>query len=333
VIIGIDARGTFAAAAPGEGFESSAVAAAIVPERAREQIAAWTKESLVAWGRQGLGELHAAPMNWDQRREVCAMLGARCDLHAAVVVTSNLLLRSKDAVTAHRSRQCVLAQGALDRATSSEGHRRGERAVRLLAGRRVGQSRLNNGEYVLAAMVPRAVMGAAQRAFCFYAGGGWRQEMSELKLVIDEETPATVRFVSESLLPIIGGDERFRLITPAHWRESPVHPLLVKALHPDGDGYWPQKLVGDTIAWVSSHDEPAIQVADFVAWVVCRTINYPVEEIARECFELLRPLVVGESGLCFQLYSIGTRPEDNAIYSHLHSVDQPPQWLERVNAA
>lgn len=333
MIIGIDARGSFAATTS-DGFESSAVAAAIVPEGARDQIAAWTEGRLAAWDREDLGELHAAPMNWEQRREVCAMLGARDDLHAAVVVTSNLLLRSEDAVTAHRSRQCVLAQVALDRATSDEGHRRGERVVRLLAGRRVGQSRLNNREYILAAMVPQAVMGAAQRAFCFYAGDEWRQEMGELTLVIDEETPATVRFVSESLLPIIGGDERFSLITPVRWREDPMHPLLAQALHPDGDGYWPQKLVGDSIAWLSSDAQPAIQVADFVAWVVCRTINCPDEEIARECYELLRPLLVGESGLCFQLYSIGPdRPEDSAIYAHLHSSNQPAQWLERLNAA
>jgi hypothetical protein len=62
--------------------------------------------------------------------------------------------------------------------------------------------------------------------------------------------------VPESLLPVLGGDERFRVITPAHWREDPMHPLLAQALHPDGDGYYPQRLVGDTIAWTSSHDEP-----------------------------------------------------------------------------
>jgi hypothetical protein len=151
---------------------------------------------------------------------------------------------------------------------------------------------------------------------------------------MDEDTPATVRYVSESLLPFIGGDERFRLITPNHWRDDPMHPLLARALHPDGDGYWPQRLVGDTVAWPSSHDEPAVQVADFAAWVVCRTINHPSELIARECFELLRPLLVGGAGRCFELYSISAdRPEDSAVYSHLHCAEQPPEWLERTFAA
>ena len=330
MIIGLDACGSFAATPTTVGFESSAVSAATVPARARAEIAAWTEQRLAAWGRQDLGELHAAPLNWDQRREVCAMLGARGDLHAAVIVTGNLLLRSAEAVTAHRSRQLAIAEASVARATTDDGRRRGERAVRLLAGGRVAQSRLNDREYVLAAIVPKATMGAVQRAFCFYAGVEWHSEMSELTLAMDKDTPATVRYLSESFLPVIGGDERFRLITPDHWRIDPMHPLLAQALHPDGDGYYPQRLVGDTIAWASSHDEPAVQVADFAAWVVCRTITRPHELIARECFELLRPLLIGEGGRCFELFSIGpVRPEDTAVYSHLHAAEQPPEWLER----
>jgi hypothetical protein len=329
MMIGIDASGSFAA---GEGFESSAVAAAVVPRAAHDEIAAWTDERLVAWNREDLGELHAAPMDWDERREVCARLGARNDLHIAATVTSNLLLRGEEAVEAHRARQLALAESALARATTDAGRRRGERAVRLLGGGRLGRSRLNDRDYILAAIMPQAVMGAVQRAICFYAGDEWQTEMTEMMLAVDEETPSTVRFVSEALLPIMGGDERFRVITPEHWRETPMHPLLVRAMHPDGDGYKPQKLVGDTINWVSSQSEPAIQVADFAAWVVCRTINNPDEELARECYELLRPLLVGEGGRCFELYSIGPdRPEDDAVYAHLHSANQPPEWLVSTN--
>lgn len=331
MIIGIDASGSFVAC---EGFESSAVAAAVVPRAARDEIATWTEEKLTAWNREELGELHAAPMGWDERREVCAMLGARSDLHIAVTVTSNLLLRGEEAVKAHRTRQLTLAQGALDRATTEAGRQRGERAVRLLRGRRLGRSRLNDREYILAAIVPQAVMDAVQRAICFYAGDEWRTEMDAMTLAIDKETPAAVRLVSESLLPIIAGDERFRLVTPEHWREDPPHPLLARAMHPDGDGYLPQRLVGEEIAWVSSHSEPAVQVADIAAWVTCRTINNPNEEFARECYELLRPLLVGESGRCFELYSIGPgRPEDGAVYAYLHSAQQPPGWLVRTTPA
>lgn len=156
MIIGIDACGDFAATPPKSGFESAAVAAATMPARARAEIAAWTDEKLAAWGRDDLSELHAAPMNWDQRREVCAMLGGRGDLHAAVVVTSNVLLRSEETVASHRNRQLASAERALASAATADGRRRGERAVRLLAGGRVGQSRLNDREYVLAAILPRA---------------------------------------------------------------------------------------------------------------------------------------------------------------------------------
>jgi hypothetical protein len=333
VIIGLDACGNFAPTPNTAGFESSAVAAATVPPGARVDISAWTRQRLAAWGLEETGELHAAELDWDQRREVCAMLGGRGDVYAAVIVTSNLLLRSEEAVTAHRARQCELAEASAAAAATADGRRRGQRAVRLLSGSRVGQSRLNDREYALAAMVPLAVMGAAQRAFCFYAGDEWRPAMDELSLAMDDETPATVRYVSESLLPVIAGDERFRVVTPQHWRDDPVHPLLARTLHPDGEGYRAQGLLGDKIAWVRSHDEPAVQVADFAAWVVCRTITRPEERIARECFELLRPVLVGEGGRCFDLYSIGRlRPEDVAVYAHLHSAEQPSQWLVRSTA-
>jgi len=329
MVIGLDASGDFAAPPTTEGFGSSAVAAATMPREGRSEIARWTEQRLIAWGREDLGELHAAALNWDQRREVCAMLGARDDLHAAVIATSNVLLRGQNAVEAHRARQLGVAETSLAGAKTDAGRRRGERAVRLLAGGRVGQSRLSDREYVLAAMVPPAVMNAAQRAFCFYAADEWRPEMGELALAMDDATPATVRYVSESLLPVVGGDQRFRLVTPEHWRNDPLHPLLAQALHPDGDGYRPQRLFGERIDWVRSHDEPAVQVADFAAWVVCRTISNPREAIARECFDLLRSVLGGEGGRCFELYSIGSvQPEDAAIYAHLHSAEQPQQWLE-----
>lgn len=48
MIIGFDVSGSFVAG--GEGFESSAVAAATVPAQARVEIGAWTDERRRAWG-------------------------------------------------------------------------------------------------------------------------------------------------------------------------------------------------------------------------------------------------------------------------------------------
>jgi hypothetical protein len=294
-------------------------------------IGEWTRQKLVEWGRQGLDELHAQQMGWTQRREACEMLATRDDVHVATVVTNPTLLRSPEAVKNHRARQLREAAAALARATTEAGRERGERACRLLEGGRVGQSRLKNEEYVRAAMVPLAVVGSVQRAFCFYAGDEWRPEMDGFRLVIDKDTPSVVRYVGKTLLPTIGGDDRFRLVTPDRWRESPQHPLLAGAIHPDGDGYWVQRILGEEIDWPDSDEEPAIQVADLAAWVVCRTISHPDEEVARECFELLRPLLVGEAGRCFDHFWIGgPQPENDILDGYLHSPGQPPQWLAPI---
>lgn len=334
MVIGLDAAGSFAATAEASGFESSALAATVVPADAESEIAAWTQARLRAWQREDIGELHAADLGWPERREICEMLGSRGDVHGAVIVTDNLLLRGAEGVRAHRGGQLHLVEANLAQADSDDGNENGERIRRLLAGLRVGQSRLNDCEYVMAATVPLAVAGAAQRAFCFHAGDEWRAEMTELRLVMDEDTPAAVRYVSGSLLPILGGDNRFQWILPEHWLRPPEHPLLAQARHPDGDGLRPQRIVGDTIEWASSHDEPAVQVADVLAWTVRRTISHPNESIARECFELLRSVLTGEGGRCFELFSIGSIPsEAAAIYAHLHSAEQPKEWLVRSAAA
>lgn len=328
MIIGVDACGSFESSVGSDGLTCSAVAAATLTATARAEIAQWTTNNVGGADP----ELHAAPMNWDQRLAVCEMLGARGDVHAAVVATHNLLLTSVEAVAKHRRRQLVLAEQALARATTDEGVRRGERAVRLLSGRRLGRSRLRDQEFVLAAMVPPAVMGAVQRAFCFYAGAEFRDDMQAIDLVMDDETPATIRYVTETFLATIGGDDRFRLVTPEHWRDPPVHPLLTAAAHPDG-GYRPQRLVGPDITWVSSVAEPAVQVADFAAWIVCRTIARPDEPVARQAFDLLHPILVGEAGRCFDIYGIGLPVPDELLFGYLHSAEQPAEWLTSENTA
>lgn len=261
------------------------------------------------------------------------MLGQRSDVRVSVVVTTSLHLRSAAAVARHRERQAVAANQSWARARSAEGKERGRKVDRLLRGKRVGQNRLQDDQYVLATMVPYAVVGAVQRAFCFFGGTSWRNEMTEIELVMDEETPAAARLVSESLLPIIGGDDRFRLISPLEWHSDPVHPLVERALHPDGDGYSPDLLIGDTIAWKRSHDVSAIQVADMVAWTVCRTISRPHESQARDCYEHLVPILAGERGRCFETFSIGASTDADVLTAHLHAPAEPAGWLTRASAS
>jgi hypothetical protein len=326
--IGLDLSGNFSA---GSGFESSAVAAATVPDRARTEIGVWTRARFEEWGREEIPELHASILTPDERRAVCEMLAARGDLHAAVIVTTSELLRGTEMVQGHRDRQLEIAEEAIKSAVTEAGRERGERAAKLLRGLRVARSRMNNASYVGAAMAPMAIIGAVQRAFCFYADDKWRPEMTTFELVFDEDRTAMMRYVEASLLPVLS-DERFRLTTPRRWRESdPVHPLLVGAIHPDGDGYDSRALLGEKVAWVPSHAEPAVQVADVCAWVVSRAIAHPEDADAREYFEMLMPIFAGKVGACFELFSLGhDRGDDALFFSHLPRTQQPPEWLTPV---
>ena len=303
VRIGIDTSGKFKTK---KGvFESTVVAAAVGTDQAFDEIAAWTSATLSRWGiSDRFAELHAKKLRPHEKLEICQMLAARGDLRLAAVVTDSGLLGSPMAIARHRERQCEKAVVMQPR--TWEGEQRQEELLALLR-----NPALHDDEYLLAACLPRVLAQVTQRAFGFFAADGYRADMTRLAVRVDEEAAPTVRYGGGALLPTLGGDERFRFTTPLRWRDEPVHPLLARAGHPDGDGYWPQMLFDD-VQWVSSASEPAVQIADVVAWVLGRRINEPAEQAVADCFELLAPMMAGEQGHHFELFSIPPVREDQA---------------------
>jgi len=57
--------------------------------------------------------------------------------------------------------------------------------------------------------VPNLVTLAAQQAFCFTRDAGWRDAVTVFRLIADEETPTAAHYLTTSLLPVLGGDDRF----------------------------------------------------------------------------------------------------------------------------
>jgi hypothetical protein len=319
--IGIDASGKFSTS---EGFEPSTLAGAVMPASACAEIGAWTVDALTRWGcGNRLRELHAKEMRWDARLQTCHMLAGRRDVRLAVVVTDQVLLGSRAAVAKHRQRQLEKVR-ARHPATSDGRERRA--VIEALQ----EDARFADHEYVLGVLTPLVAFGSLQQALCYFRGEEWREEMTTISVMADEEAPKTAQYCATSLFPVIGGDPRFRPVIDPRWREEPVHPLLAKAMHPDGDGLRPQHLLSE-IQWVSSHDHVAVQIADVAAWVVRRAVARPDEAVARECFELLRPLLEGEDGRAFELFSPRRLTiEDLALYAHLQHGEQPQWWLVRA---
>lgn len=90
----------------------------------------------------------------------------------------------------------------------------------------------------------------------------------------------------------------------------------MRSEHPDGDGLMPQAMLGD-MRWVSSAAHPCVRVADVAAWVLRRALAKPGERETVEMFEILKPLLEGEHGVTFQLFSVPPPRDDQlAMYSH-----------------
>jgi hypothetical protein len=318
--IGVDASGDFAM---GDGFEPTVTAAAIASTATFAEIADWTADALERWSLdRKLSELHAKELFADKVREVCEMLSQRNDLRLAAVVTDSPLLRSSAAVARHRERQREVATNTS--VTTQDGARRREAVLTLL-----DDPKFRGAAYAFGATLPMRVVLALQQSFGYFCGSTYREEMAGIRLLVDQEPARTVEYTSDTLLPTIGGDERFSLTVPDEWREPPIHPLLLRARHPDGDGLRPQELVS-TMAFVESKHHTCIQVADIAASVVRRRIADPTNPNDRENFELLQPLLAGAKGHSFEFFTIAPLRADQAsMYSHLHG-SEPEWWLGRL---
>lgn len=316
MLIGFDSSGKFEIAGD---YAPSVMAAAVMPPDASREIAEWTAAALEKWGRSDLGEIHMQQLDWGPRLEVCGMLAGRDDVRLAAVLTDQHLLGSPERVTRHRQDQLAKIR-AQDPPTTEEGVRRLDEVTKLLEG-----SGLSDSDYLLSAVVPKLVTLAAQQAFCFFRDAGWRDDMTVFRLIADEETPTAARYVTTSLLPVLGGDGRFGFVTPLEWREPPEHPMLRRARH--ADGYLRPQALFEPIQWESSHDHTALQIADAAAWVVRRAVMRP-EAISLECFGLLEPLLVGDGGMIFDIFALrDVPPELDVIYAPRRWGTQPLWWL------
>jgi hypothetical protein len=318
VQIGIDASGKFET---GEGYRPTVLAAAIGPDRAFTRIGEWTEEALRRWGRDGeLAELHANELRDAERLEVCRMLAATEDIRLAAVATDSLLLGSAGALAAHRERQ--YAKSASTPALTEAGRRRKQEILRQLEGRR-----LRDADYAFGVVLARIGMAALSRVFGYFGAERWRDDLRAIEIFVDQEAPPTRRYAQDTLLVTVSGDERFRVITPEHWRRPPVHPFLQEVLHDDGDGLQAEALLGD-MSWVASEERVAVQVADMAAWVVGRSLARPEDLVAREMLEALTPLLLGADGWVCEFFSpIEVGCDLEALYTHLRRGDQPGWWL------
>ncbi|MEA2169113.1 MAG: hypothetical protein QOF76_2413 [Solirubrobacteraceae bacterium] len=321
--IGVDTSGKFLT---GEPYEPTVVAATVGSAETFAEIGGWTNAALERWGvADRIDELHAKKLRSHEKLEVCRMLADRGDVRLAAVATDTLLLGSVAALAKHRDRQ--LGNARAMRPQTVEGRRRKLDIIEFL-----GDEALSDGEYALAAILPLVGEAIVQQALCYFRGDEWRDDMSAFRLLIDEEAAPTMRYGAASLLPSLGGDERFSWRLPVEWREEPVHPLLVRSEHRDGDGLMPQAILGD-MRWVSSAAHPCVQVADVAAWVLRRALAKPGEPETVEMFEIIKPLLEGEHGVTFQLFSVPPLRDDQlAMYSHLQSGEQPLWWLTPVLA-
>jgi hypothetical protein len=319
--IGVDASGKFGT---GSGFEPTVVAAAVGTDRTFAEIREWGDRALGRWGiADRFDELHAKKLRPNERLEICEMLAERGDVRLSAVVTDPGLLGSAEAVALHRRRQREMAENTSP--STAEGQQRRRELLALLA-----DPALQDGEYLLGACLPMVLTQAAQQAFCFFRTDDSRDEMSSFVVRIDEERAPTVRYSGGALLPTLGGDERFSFRFSRDWAEDPPHPFFERVRHPDGDGSRPQEIFDD-IDWATSHSEMAIQVADVAAWVLARRIKRPEDVGAAECWDHLAPLLAGEGGRTFELFSIPPiRPDQAAMYQHLQFSHEPAWWLKPV---
>lgn len=295
------------------GFEPSVWASVVCPSRlhqsVRDQVGAWCAE----WS---ITELHTRTLSESQRVEVAGFIGGIDVIWTATVIDSVHM----DGAGARQWREDQLKKFEEDfsaseaRGTMHERYvGRGDEIRRLLAEAR----RVRLPQFVQFGIVaPAHVFDCAQAALRRYSAAAYAPDWADQRLVFDRKDvkpEGGQRLAEATLYPILAA----KTIGLPLGFQLEGHPLTATAKAGRGSGISLLDFYGGDPIFEDSKLEPAIQLADFVAWSVRRRITHPDDDHARTLMSLLRTSHYRTGDLGFRLFARNGTEFDSRPYRHL----------------
>jgi hypothetical protein len=264
----------------------------------RRQMADWC----ALWD---VAELHATGLGPEQRHAVAARLAAT-DLIWTATGTDRELINLAEAEQ-WRDAQAANLLTAFSR---SEGRGsidpryagRGSELHRLALNRR----RLPMPAFVQYGIVaPRHYADCVNGALRAFAGESYRDAWANRELLVDDKGPGRQRgpiFMRELLYPILA---TLPLSLPLAYQAA-YHPLSALRRSMKISDFFE----GDP-TFVTSHQEPLVQAADLIAWIVRRRLTHPDDQATARTYRVLVRRAVEVDGLRVRMmYRSGPVPDD-----------------------
>jgi len=263
----------------------SIVAGVVIPDKRLSALEAFVTERKARWG---MSELKAVDMDDSQLMEVAEFIIAE-DLTVAAIATDSRIF-SADSQEQWREKQVAVFRAAADRSRRAvEDKETAERVQRLR--RRMHQERhIKQPNYLqYGILTPWLLSQLISASLLVYSGMAPEDDSWVMDIAMDARHGADPgkpgELLRDSIEAIFAGDDRTALRMPGGW--PPDHPFRVKNTDPEVDVISGRQVLAQGINPRSSHNDPGLQLADFVAHLVLTLLRDPDDELALRAWTAL----------------------------------------------
>jgi hypothetical protein len=324
---------------PADRFDCYVQAALICPDSVLPELENFVEDRKASWE---VDELHAAELDIEQLVEMATFIGtSACYLVAHLTDT---VLVDKETIAAYRLDQAATLRSNLDWYRQASTKARGAPVPEIEAWymrhiKRAGlASQVSHGEFVQAQYLVELVIAAVQKALFVYFEDDWRGDFDEFVFILDAKLPSKMaageKYLSDSIVPVLGSRPNKGLALVNTWKEEPPHPFVEKFCGATGrirgedvEGAIDLGLMFEHgLRFEDSKDHAGLQLVDAVANIVRRAVLHPDDDRVQQAYDALRSRLRGEHGRCLTIHRLRGGEEDRAsleLYRPLYGPSRP----------
>lgn len=310
---------------PEDRFDCYVQAALISPDSTMAELDRFVDEKQRAWS---VDELHATDLEPAQLLELAEFLG-ESDCHLLAHVTDTVLV-SREGIAQFRLDQAARLERNLawyrEASTTAIGRPVQEIEEWMLRHiKRAGlESQISHGEFVQAQYLVELIADALQKALYVFHRDEWRDDFYDFHFVLDGKLPrkmaAGEKYLSHSIVPVLGSRPHRGLGIVDVWEQDPRHPFVekfgVERGRIRGEEVGPAfdlKLVFEHgLRFEDSAEHSGLQLVDAVAYLVRRAVLRRDDAIIQTAYDAFRHRLRNENGNCLTIHRLQVGEEDRS---------------------
>ena len=310
---------------PEDRFDCYVQAALICPDSIGDALDSYVSDRKRAWG---VDELHATDLQPEQILDVAQFIGqSECQLLAHLTDT---VLVTDEGIAEFRLDQAARLKDNLDwyrrESTKAIGA-----PVKEIEGwmlrqiKRAGlNSQISHGEFAQAHYLIQLIAAALQKSLYWYHEDRWRGDFRQFEFILDAKLPekmaAGEKYLSDSIVPVLGSRRNESIGIPESWKAEPKHPFVENFDLPRGrvrgedvEGVIDLKRLFESgLRFEESGEHSGLQLADATAFIVRAAVLRPSDGLVQASYDVLRPKLRNEQGNSLTIHRLRVGTEDRS---------------------